>query len=60
MMTDRIGVIREAECPLVDFPGGATYRPIIGDESGAGVPIRTGIQTSQPGYAAPGWPEAGR
>lgn len=50
MMTDRIGVIREAECPLVDFPGGATYRPIIGDESGAGVPIRTGIQTSQPGY----------
>jgi mannose-6-phosphate isomerase-like protein (cupin superfamily) len=49
-MTDKIAVIREAECPLVDFPGGATYRPIVGDDTGAGVPIRTGIQTSPPGY----------
>jgi mannose-6-phosphate isomerase-like protein (cupin superfamily) len=45
-----ITVIREAERPVVDFPGGATYRAIIGDDSGAGLPIRTGIQTSPPGY----------
>ena len=49
-MPDRITVIREAERPVVDFPGGATYRAIIGDDSGAGLPIRTGIQTSPPGY----------
>lgn len=44
-------VIREAERPLVPFPGGATYRTLIGDDNGAGVSIRIGIQTSQPGYA---------
>jgi mannose-6-phosphate isomerase-like protein (cupin superfamily) len=48
--TDSITVIREAERPVVDFVGGATYRAIIGDDSGAGLPIRTGIQTSPPGY----------
>lgn len=46
-----IAVIRETEQPVVDFGGGATYRPIIGDVTGAGLPIRTGIQTSPPGYA---------
>jgi quercetin dioxygenase-like cupin family protein len=45
-----ITVIREAERPVVDFVGGATYRAIIGDDSGAGLSIRTGIQTSPPGY----------
>ena len=50
-MPDSITVIREAERPIVDFPGGATYRTLIGDDNGAGIPIRTGIQTSQPGYA---------
>ena len=50
-MSDSITVIRETERPLVDFVGGATYRTIIGDDTGAGVPIRTGIQTSPPGYA---------
>jgi mannose-6-phosphate isomerase-like protein (cupin superfamily) len=48
--TASITVIREAERPVVDFVGGATYRAIIGDDSGAGLPIRTGIQTSPPGY----------
>jgi mannose-6-phosphate isomerase-like protein (cupin superfamily) len=48
--TPSITVIREAERPVVDFVGGATYRAIIGDDSGAGLPIRTGIQTSPPGY----------
>jgi quercetin dioxygenase-like cupin family protein len=50
-MPDTLTVIREAERPVVDFPGGATYRTIIGDDTGAGVDIRTGIQTSPPGYA---------
>ncbi len=49
-MADPITVIQEAERPLVDFVGGATYRAIIGDDTGAGVPIRTGIQNSPPGY----------
>jgi quercetin dioxygenase-like cupin family protein len=48
-----ITVIRESERPEVPFvgsPGAATYRAIIGDDTGAGLPIRTGVQTSQPGY----------
>src|SRR5579884_1519201 len=49
-MRETITVIRESECPSVAFSGGATYRPIIGDDTGAGLPIRTGIQTSPPGY----------
>lgn len=50
-MSEAVTVIREAERPIVDFPGGATYKTLIGDDNGAGIPIRTGIQTSQPGYA---------
>ena len=57
-MPSTITVIRESERPEVPFvgapangePGAATYRAIIGDDTGAGLPIRTGIQTSQPGY----------
>jgi quercetin dioxygenase-like cupin family protein len=49
-MSDAI-VVREEERPVVPFPGGATYRTLIGDDNGGGVPLRTGIQTSQPGYA---------
>src|SRR5579872_3846853 len=52
-MTDTIRVILEAERPVVDFTGGATYRPILGDDTGDGLPIRTGIQTSPPGYQTP-------
>ena len=44
-------VIRHADRPTVAFSGGATYRPIIGDDTGEGLPIRTGIQISPPGYA---------
>src|SRR5438132_14243580 len=47
---DALTVIRHAERPTVAFAGGATYQPIIGDDNAAGVPIRTGIQTSPPGY----------
>ena len=49
-MSDSITVIRATERPSVDFPGGATYCAIVGDDTGDGVPIRTGIQTSPPGY----------
>jgi quercetin dioxygenase-like cupin family protein len=50
-MPDTLTVIREDERPVVDFPGGATYRALIGDDNGADIPLRTGIQTSEPGYA---------
>jgi quercetin dioxygenase-like cupin family protein len=50
-MPDPLTVIREEDRPVVPFPGGATYRTLIGDDNGADIPIRTGIQTSQPGYA---------
>ena len=50
-MPDALTIIRHAERPSVTLPGGAEYRPIIDDDTGAGMPIRTGIQTSQPGYA---------
>ena len=32
-----------------EFPRGATYRTLVGDEGGS-TPIRVGIQTSPPGY----------
>ena len=49
-MPEPVTVVHEEERAIVDFPGGATYRTLIGDDNGAGIPIRTGIQTSQPGY----------
>ncbi len=49
-MPDALTAIRHAERPTVAFAGGATYQPIIGDDTGADMPIRTGIQTSPPGY----------
>ena len=52
-MPDALTVIRHADRPSVTLPGGAAYQPIIGDDTGEGLPIRTGIQTSQPGYATP-------
>jgi quercetin dioxygenase-like cupin family protein len=52
-MPDALTIIRHAERPVVTLPGGAAYQPIIGDDTGDGMPIRTGIQTSQPGYTTP-------
>lgn len=49
-MPDSITVIREQERPVVDFVGGATYKTILADDTAAELPIRTGIQTSPPGY----------
>jgi mannose-6-phosphate isomerase-like protein (cupin superfamily) len=49
-MSNALTVIRLEDRPTVDFGGGATYRTIIGDDTGEGLPIRTGIQVSPPGY----------
>jgi quercetin dioxygenase-like cupin family protein len=45
-------VVRLDETEIVKFGADAYYQPIIGDDEGT-TPIRTGIQTSQPGYVAP-------
>lgn len=49
-MIDELTVIRLEDRTTVDFGGGATYRTILGDDTGEGLPIRTGIQVSPPGY----------
>jgi quercetin dioxygenase-like cupin family protein len=45
-------VVRLADAEIVKFGPDAFYQPIIGDDQGS-TPVRTGIQTSQPGYVAP-------
>ena len=45
-------VVRLTDTEVVKFGPDATYQLIIGDDEGS-TPIRTGIQTSQPGYVAP-------
>ena len=45
-------VVRLEDTEVVPFGPLAHYQPIIGDDEGT-TPIRTGIQTSQPGYEAP-------
>ena len=45
-------VIRLDETEIVKFGPDAHYQLIIGDDEGT-TPVRTGIQTSQPGYVAP-------
>ena len=45
-------IVKLAETEVVSFGPLAHYQPIIGDEDGT-TPVRTGIQTSQPGYVAP-------
>jgi mannose-6-phosphate isomerase-like protein (cupin superfamily) len=42
-------VVRLDQTQTVSFGPGAVYQPIIGDDEGS-TPVRTGIQTSQPGY----------
>ncbi len=49
-MGDNSILIRHADRPKAKFPGGADYCPVIGDDNGSDVPVRTGIQTSPPGY----------
>ena len=45
-------VVRLEDTERVSFGPLSHYQPIIGDEEGS-TPLRTGIQTAQPGYAAP-------
>jgi mannose-6-phosphate isomerase-like protein (cupin superfamily) len=45
-------IVRLDETEIVKFGPDAHYQPILGDDEGS-TPIRTGIQTSQPGYVAP-------
>ena len=45
-------VIRLADTEIVKFGPDAVYQLILGDDEGT-TPVRTGIQTSQPGYVAP-------
>lgn len=52
-MPDLPQTIRTAERPTVTFEGGALYRAIIGDDTGEGIPVRTGYQYSPPGYQTP-------
>lgn len=47
-----ITVIRLDETERVSFGPLSHYQPIVGDDAGS-TPVRTGIQTAQPGYAAP-------
>jgi len=47
-----IRVIRLEDTERVSFGPLSHYQPIVGDDEG-GAPVRTGIQTAQPGYAAP-------
>ena len=50
-MHEPLTVVRQSERPVVDFGAGATYRTIVWDDNCAAVPVRTGVQTSPPGYA---------
>ena len=45
-------VVRLEETETVSFGPLSHYQPIIGDAEGT-TPLRTGIQTAQPGYEAP-------
>jgi mannose-6-phosphate isomerase-like protein (cupin superfamily) len=45
-------VVRLPDTEIVKFGPDAHYQLILGDDAGS-TPIRTGIQTSQPGYVAP-------
>ena len=49
---EELKIVRLHETESVKFGPDAVYQLILGDDEGT-TPIRTGIQTSQPGYAAP-------
>ncbi len=46
-----IKVVRLAESEIVRFAPDSFYQPLLGDDAGT-MPVRTGIQTCQPGYVA--------
>lgn len=45
-------IIRLADTEIVTLGPSSDYRPIVGDDAGT-TPLRTGIQTCQPGYEVP-------
>ena len=45
-------IVHHDDVPKEDFPGGATYQTLVGDDEGS-TEVRIGIQTSPPGYATP-------
>jgi quercetin dioxygenase-like cupin family protein len=47
-----VRVVRLEDIEAVSFGPLSHYQPIIGDDAGT-TPVRTGIQTAQPGYVAP-------
>lgn len=47
-----VSIIHHDAVNREEFPGGATYQTLVGDEAGS-TPVRCGIQTSPPGYATP-------
>lgn len=44
-----MAIVKHEDIPLEDFTGGAVYQTLVGDAAGT-TPVRTGIQTSPPGY----------
>ena len=38
------------DVPKQQFPNGATYQTVVGDEAGS-TPVRVGVQISTPGYS---------
>jgi quercetin dioxygenase-like cupin family protein len=49
-----VQVVHHDEVALEQFPGGASYRTLIGDDAaGKSDEVRIGIQSSPPGYATP-------
>lgn len=45
-------IVRHDAVEPEGFPGGASYRTVVGGEGGA-APVLCGVQTSPPGYATP-------
>ena len=45
-------ITRLADTESIPLGEGSTYRPIVGDADGS-TPVRTGIQTCEPGYEVP-------
>ena len=43
-------IVKLKEVPKLQFPNGATYQTIVGDEAGS-TPVRVGVQVSPPGYS---------
>lgn len=43
-------IVELKDVPKQQFPNGATYQTIVGDDAGS-TPVRVGVQVSPPGYS---------